>query len=322
MKRSFFAIVIALSVVLSSCAAVSTDPQETQSGSVSGTDGGAVDYDGFVESLKGDPERCGYRYVKNGAEYTILQRGNDVRVEFKSTIDPDMDMSAYRIDGKTVYVKGTTYFEDKDNQYTIPTDKNTAAPDWIYDEIRNYGEFEYYGESTEDGVVFDILKGTKTEENAAVPDFDYDEYELFFTYKDGQNYHGKYFDCSDKTKNLFSGDVPSEFLTDNAWTVDIEGKRVYNTATGESYSSAVDLIDTFRYDPSTPKEITKEAEIVINRDTRQVYKVIISSDEGVDEYFMLYPDVIEAINTDGLEEMTAEEAEYAATMILLMIKSL
>ena len=62
--------------------------------------------------------------------------------------------------------------------------------------------------------------------------------------------------------------------------------------------------------------------MMIDRSTKQLHQVTITTADQTDVYTLLYPDAIDEIGTDGLNDMPTEQREYTASMIALMKKSL
>ncbi|MBQ2204061.1 MAG: hypothetical protein II405_06405 [Oscillospiraceae bacterium] len=324
MKKEIFWTALALSLLLAACKAPAQ--ASTENGTIPQTEtetkARAVYDCGFADELRGDPQCGGYRYTNGTATYIILQRGNDVRVEFESTVRPDMNMCAARIGGKTVYVKGGAVFEDTENRYPLPIDQSTAASDWLFDELRTYGSFAYAGEQMIDGEACDLLTASKTEKSEGSPALDYDMYAVSFTYQDGIAYEATFFDCSDPSLNLLSGELPPAFGTGVDWTVDLETATVCNTATGESCAADIRFLETRHIDASAPSETVTEARVCVSRQTGRIERITIQDAEETRDYMMQYPESVEAIDVDGLPVMDDETIQYVTAMIALIMQSL
>ena len=72
----------------------------------------------------------------------------------------------------------------------------------------------------------------------------------------------------------------------------------------------------------TPAEQESTAELMIERSTKQLCRVTITTADQTGVYTLLYPDAIDEIDTDGLSDMPTQQREHTASMIALMKKSL
>lgn len=282
----------------------------------------APTYENYIEELSSDPNSCGYLYSRNGATYTIVQKGNDVRIDFETPYNDDMCMSASRVNGQTVFVDKQSYFIDAAEKYGLPVDADSAVTDWLFDELKKYDNFIVSDTKTIDNVQYDILTATKKEtlQKDAV-DVAYNKYEVFLEWKDGQNYIMTCYVFDNEGPNVFRGNVPSEVSSDINWYIDEENNVLYNVSTNESYNAIITLLES--YTPSGEiEESTKTVNVFVNRESQKVYKIQVVHSDFSDEYILLYPDAIAPVSTDGLEEMDASAAERVATMITLMLASL
>lgn len=310
MKRMFImAFAIVMVIILCACSKEKEEP--TFDTSI---------YNEFIETLSSDPNCCGYQYTNSAATYIINQRGADVSISFESTTRPDMNMSASCVNGETIYVGQGAYFIDAAHKYQIPVYADSSVVDWIFDELKKYDTYSYSGNETVDGVLCDILSSSKKETINNSLDIDYDQYEVIIIWRDGQQHIMSYFDCSDKSYNVFSGDAPDEVIV-GAWTVDFENNIVKNTETNESFPAEIKLVNQYK-SSNEVKESVRTVKVFINRETQKVVKIQIESDDGIDEYVMLYPDTIKPVSIEGLKEMDSEAAEYVVNMTILMVSSL
>ena len=276
------------------------------------------DYGGYIGSLKGDPDCCGYSYTNGAAVYEIRQRGDDVRIDFKSYVQQKSDLSASRVGGRTVYSDGKSYFEDKKNVYPLSVTSDRAVVDWLYDEIKEYGDFT---PTDSEDKKYDVLTAAKTEIiKTDEIDVACDKYEVFLPYRDGKNYVMTYYAFEDGGDVILKG-APEGLSTADGWTLDAEKSLLINEKTNESYTVVATLLESYKPTGQTKEQI-KTAYVYIDKTTRAVYKIIIKYGGGADEYTLLYPDKITPLDTDGQSEMTDSEKEHAATMISLMILTL
>ena len=319
--KRFIAIILAVLISVS-LVACSNEQKDIASETETKADGFDTSiYDDYVENIKVDPNSCGYSYTNGGATYIVKQKNSDVSIDFQSSKNPEMNMSMYCIDNKAIYIRGDQYFEDKNHEYEIPVNDKQNVVQWLYDELKQFGDFKYEKTEKKDDSVYDILSSSITEKINSDDLFDYEEYEITFTYKDGKEYKAKFFDCSNKEKNLISGDYP-EGISNDTWTVDIDKKIIYDTKSNESYDISSKHINSYKYDRNAPKEYQRKAEVAVNRHTQKVYSLTILDPDLTNEYIMLYPEKIQPFDTKGKSEMNKNDAEYVATMILLMVKSL
>ena len=278
------------------------------------------DYKDYVKDLTADAGSCGYEYSNGTAVYTVKQRGGDGSINFVSSADPSMNMRMSSVGGRVIYANDTAYFEDTENEYTLPFDDGTVM-DWLFDELKTYGDFAYEKEETTDGKVYDFLKSSKTVKADDEMNVEYDKYEITFTYKDGKVYTAEFFDCADESQDLISGERPDEITISNGWKVDIGNKKLYQSDSSESYDITVSLVDSQK-NSGTPAEQESTAELMIERSTKQLCQVTITTADQTGVYTLLYPDAIDEIDTGRLSDMPTQQREYTASMIALMKKSL
>lgn len=278
------------------------------------------EYKDYVKDLTADAKSCGYEYSNGTAVYTVKQRGGDGSISFVSSADPSMNMRMSSVGGRVIYANDTAFFEDTKNEYSLPFDDGTVM-DWLFDELKTYGVFAYEKEETTDGKVYDFLKSSKTVKADNEMNVEYDQYTITFTYKDGKAYTAEFFDCADESQDLIAGERPDEITVSNGWKVDIGNKKLYQSDSSESYDITVSLVDS-KKNSGTPTDQESTAELMIDRSTKQLHQVTITTADQTDVYTLLYPDAIDEIGTDGLNDMPTEQREYTASMIALMKKSL
>ena len=303
MKKAAAVIMSGLLILLSSCVQITSSPDN--------------DIDGFIASLKGDPACGGYVYTNGAASYTLIQRGDDVRLDFISANSPDGDLCASRVDGQTVYADKTSYYVDTDNKYPLPVTSGGSVTDWIFEELKTYGNYTADEPVAENGVLYDVLTSTKTETvKKDVTDVACDKYEIFVEWKDGKRYVMNYYDFEDSDIDVFMGNVPYEISADTNWRVDAEKGLLYNTKTNETYKTVVTFLESYKPTGET-EEYTKTANIYVDKKTKEVYKIKIRIGGETDEYTFLHPDKIDPVSIEGLAKMNDAEAEHAAIMASL-----
>lgn len=277
-------------------------------------------YKDYVKNLTADAGSCGYEYSNGIAVYTVKQRGSDGSVNYVSSADPSMNMRMSSVGGRVIYANDTEYFVDTENEYSLPFDDGTVM-DWLFDELKTYSDFAYEKEETTDGKVYDFLNSSKTVKADDEMNVEYDQYAITFTYKDGKKYTADFFDCADESQDLISGERPDEISVNNGWKVDIGNKKLYRSDSSESYDITFCLVDSQK-NSGTPAEQESTAELMIDRSTKQLHQVKITTDDQTAVYTLLYPDAIDEIVTDGLSDMPTQQREHTASMIALMKKSL
>ena len=277
-------------------------------------------YQDYVKNLTADAGSCGYEYSNGSAVYTVKQRGSDGSISFVSSADPSKNMRMSSVGGRVIYANDTSFFEDTENEYQLPFDDGTVM-DWLFDELKSYGDFAYEKEENTDGKVYDFLTSSKTVKADNEVSVEYDKYAITFTYKDGKEYTADYYDCADESQDLISGERPDEIAISNGWKVDIGNKKLYQSVSFESYDITVSLVDS-KKNSGTSAEQESTAELMIDRGTKQLCQVTITTADQTGVYTLLYPDAIDEIDTDGLSDMPAQQREYTASMIALMKKSL